>query len=158
MIRFYITSRPRVMPIFFTPFCFNPLANLHHFLIYVFSSILWNNQQMSQRAVKFYFSASPLYMFRAAHTPIIRSTATGTIHSQSQIILVTSSQRSLPGYAGRKLRLYSWWWACVPPETCRVDLQRNKTSLHIVTSVGYSIEYYDARNNKYQVNILSFHL
>jgi hypothetical protein len=32
-----------------------------------------------------------------------------------------------------------------------VDLQRNKTSLHIVTSVGYSIEYYDARNNKYQV-------
>jgi len=28
----------------------------------------------------------------------------------------------------------------VPPETCRVDLQRNKTSLHIVTSVGYSIE------------------
>ena len=50
-----------------------------------------------------------------------------------------------------QLRLYSWWWACVPPETCRVDLQRNKTSLHIVTSVGYSIEYYDARNNKYQV-------
>ena len=37
-------------------------------------SILWNNQQMSQCAVKFYFSASPLYMFRAAHTPIIRST------------------------------------------------------------------------------------
>jgi len=35
-----------------------------------------------------------------------------------------------------------------------VDLQRNKTSLHIVTSVGYSIEYYDARNNKYQVLIL----
>jgi len=32
-----------------------------------------------------------------------------------------------------------------------VDLQRNKTSVHIVTSVGYSIEYYDARNNKYQV-------
>jgi len=32
-----------------------------------------------------------------------------------------------------------------------VDLQRNKTSLHIVTSVGYSIEYYDAWNNKYQV-------
>ena len=38
----------------------------------------------------------------------------------------------------------------MPPETCRVDLQRNKTSLHVVTSVGYSIEYYDARNNKYQ--------
>ena len=38
------------------------------------------------------------------------------------------------------VRLYSWWWACVPPETCRVDLQRNKTSLHIVTYVGYSIE------------------
>jgi len=44
----------------------------------------------------------------------------------------------------------------VPPETCRVDLQRNKTSLHIVTSVGYSIEYYDARNNKYQVDSYSF--
>ena len=28
----------------------------------------------------------------------------------------------------------------MPPETCGVDLQRNKTSLHIVTSVGYSIE------------------
>ena len=41
----------------------------------------------------------------------------------------------------------------MPPEICRVDLQRNKTSLHIVTSVGYSIEYYDARNNKYKVNI-----
>ena len=74
------------------------------------NDILLNNQQMSQCAVKFYFSASPLYMFRAAHTPIIRSI-----------------------------------------ETCRVDLQRNKTSLYIVTSVGYSIEYYDARNNKYQV-------
>ena len=38
-----------------------------------------------------YFFASPLYMFRAAHTPIIRSTiltvstAIGTIHSRSQI-------------------------------------------------------------------------
>ena len=42
---------------------------------------------MSQCAVKFYFSASPPYMFRAAHTPIIRSTiltvskAIGTIHT-----------------------------------------------------------------------------
>ena len=48
-----------------------------------------------------YFSASPLYMFRAAHTPIIRSTivtvstAIVTIHSRSQIVSVTSSQRSL---------------------------------------------------------------
>ena len=40
----------------------------------VHRNILWNNQHMSQCAVKFYFSASPLYMFRAAHTPIIRST------------------------------------------------------------------------------------
>ena len=62
---------------------------------------LCNNQQMSQCAVKFYFSASPLYMFRAAHTPIIRSTtltvstAIGTIHSRSQTVSVTSSQRSL---------------------------------------------------------------
>ena len=42
-----------------------------------------------------YFSASPLYMFRAAHIPIIRSTiltvstAIGTIHSRSQIVSVT---------------------------------------------------------------------
>ena len=48
-----------------------------------------------------YFSASPLYMFRAAHTSIIRSTiltvstAIGTIHSRYQIVSVTSSQRSL---------------------------------------------------------------
>ena len=48
-----------------------------------------------------HFSASPLYMFRAAHMPIIRSTiltvstAVGTIHSRSQIVSVTSSQRSL---------------------------------------------------------------
>ena len=48
-----------------------------------------------------YFSASPLYMFRAVHKPIIRgtiltvSTAIGTIHSRSQIVSVTSSQRSL---------------------------------------------------------------
>jgi hypothetical protein len=67
----------------------------------VHRNILWNNQQISQCAVKFYFSASPLYMFRAAHTPIIRSTiltvstAIGTIHSRSQIVSVTSSQRSL---------------------------------------------------------------
>jgi hypothetical protein len=72
-----------------------------------------------------YFSASPLYMFRAAHTLIIRSTiltvspAIGTIHSRSQIISVTSSQRNL--------------------------------ARHIVASVGYSIEYYDARNNKYKI-------
>ena len=72
-------------------------------------NILWNNQQMSQYAVKFYFSASPLYMFRAAHTPIIRSTiltvstAVGTIHSRSQIVSVTSSQRSLP-------RTSPWSW------------------------------------------------
>ena len=67
----------------------------------VHRNILWNNQQMSQCAGKFYFSASPLYMFRAAHTPSIRSTiltvstAIGTIHSRSQIVSVTSSQRSL---------------------------------------------------------------
>jgi hypothetical protein len=48
-----------------------------------------------------YFSESPLYIFRAAHTPIIGSTiltvstAVGTIHSRSQIVSVTSSQRSL---------------------------------------------------------------
>ena len=48
-----------------------------------------------------YFSASPLYMFRAVHTPIIRSTiltvltAIGTIHSRSQIVSVTSSQRQI---------------------------------------------------------------
>ena len=44
----------------------------------------------------------------------------------------------------------------MPPETCRVDLLRNKTSLHIVTSVGYSIEYYDAWNNKYQLQLHSW--
>ena len=48
-----------------------------------------------------YFSASPRYMFRAAHTPIIRSTiltvstAIGTIHGRSQFVSVTSSQCSL---------------------------------------------------------------
>ena len=46
-----------------------------------------------------YFSASPLYMFRAVHTPIITiltvSTAIGIIHSRSQIVSVTSSQRTL---------------------------------------------------------------
>ena len=53
--------------------------------------LLWNNQQMSQCAVKFYFSAGPLYMFRAAYTPIIRSTiltvstAIGTIHTVRNI-------------------------------------------------------------------------
>ena len=60
-----------------------------------------------------YFPASPLYMFRAAHTSIIRSTiltvstAIGTIHSRSQIVSVTSSQRSL---ARTRLdyELYQW--------------------------------------------------
>ena len=51
-----------------------------------------------------YFSASPLRMFRAAHTPIIRST----------ILTVSTAIGTIP--------------------------------------IGYSIEYYDARNNKYQVN------
>ena len=56
---------------------------------------------MSQCAVNFYFSASPLYMFRVAHTPIIRSTiltvqtAIGTIYSRSLIVSVTSHQRGL---------------------------------------------------------------
>ena len=41
-----------------------------------------------------YFSASPLYMFRAVHTPIIRSTGLtvstviGTIICQAQILCV----------------------------------------------------------------------
>ena len=56
---------------------------------------------MSQYAVKFYFSASPLYMFRAAHKPIIRSTiltvttAIGTIHSRSQATLRGSNRDDL---------------------------------------------------------------
>ena len=60
-----------------------------------------------------YFSASPLHTFRAAHTPVIRSTiltvstAIGTIHSRSPIVSVTSSQRSL---ARTRLdyELYQW--------------------------------------------------
>ena len=58
-----------------------------------------------------YFSARPLYMFRAAHTPIIRSTiltvstAIGTIHSRSQIVSVTSSQRSLARTSPRQATL-----------------------------------------------------
>ena len=43
----------------------------------------WNNQQMQLYAVNFISLLSSLYMFRTAHTPIIRSTtvstATGTI-------------------------------------------------------------------------------
>ena len=50
-----------------------------------------------------YFSASPLYMFRAAHTPIIRSTilnvstAIGTIHSRSQIVDLGPTMNSING-------------------------------------------------------------
>ena len=57
-----------------------------------------------------YFSAGPLYMFWAAHTPIIRSTiltvstAIGTIHSRSQIVSVTSCQRSLARRSRARLR------------------------------------------------------
>jgi hypothetical protein len=56
---------------------------------------------MQLYAMNFIPLISSLYMFRAAHTPIIRSTiltvstAIGTIHSRSQIVSVTSSQRSL---------------------------------------------------------------
>ena len=48
-----------------------------------------------------YFSASPLYMFRAVHTPIIRSTGLtvstviDTIIGQAQIVSGTASQCSL---------------------------------------------------------------
>ena len=57
----------------------------------MYSFILWNDQQMQQCAVSL-FSASPLYMFRALHTPIIRSTGLtvstviGTIIGQAQIV------------------------------------------------------------------------
>ena len=68
----------------------------------VHRNILWNNQQMSQCAVKFYLSASPLYMFRAAHTPIIRSTiltvstAIGTIHTVRNKICTSLGFSSYP--------------------------------------------------------------
>jgi len=42
---------------------------------------------------------------------------------------------------------------CAARNVWRVDLQRNKTSLHIVTSVGYSIDYYDVWNNKYKIHL-----
>ena len=75
----------------FVPNTYSGQMTEHEILVDIYCSvhrnILWNNQQMSQYAVKFYFSASPLYVFRAAHTPIIRSTiltvstAIDTIHT-----------------------------------------------------------------------------
>ena len=43
--------------------------------------ILRNNQQMQLYAVNFIHLLSSLYMFRAAHTPIIRSTKFNCIYS-----------------------------------------------------------------------------
>ena len=45
------------------------------------SLILWNNQQMELYAVNFIPLLSSLYMFRAPHTPIIRSTMFNCIYS-----------------------------------------------------------------------------
>ena len=66
-----------------------------------------------------YFSASPLYMFRAVHTPIIRSTGLTVSTVIGTIIAVIA----------------------------RIEIK-------YVASVGHSIEYYDARNNKYKINRL----
>ena len=41
---------------------------------FVHHNILWNNQQMQLYAVNYITLLSSLYMFRAPHTPIIRST------------------------------------------------------------------------------------
>ena len=43
--------------------------------------ILWNNQQMQLYAVNFIPLPSSLYMFRAPHMPIIRSTMFNGIYS-----------------------------------------------------------------------------
>ena len=44
-------------------------------------NVLWNNQQMQIYAVNFIPLLSSLYMFRAPHTPIIRSTMFNCIYS-----------------------------------------------------------------------------
>ena len=97
-------------------------------------------------------------MFRAVHTPIIRSTGLtvstviGTIIGQAHIVPGTASQCSLvrTRYSltctpddGRVYRTKHVEWTC-----------REINSLHIVASVGHSIEYYNARNNKYKILVL----
>ena len=58
---------------------------LKDFTIYIYFSvhhnILWNNQQMQLYAVNFIPLLSSLYMFRALHTPIIRSKMFNCIYS-----------------------------------------------------------------------------
>ena len=49
--------------------------------VYIIFCILWNNQQMQLYAVNFIPLLGSLYMFRAAHTPIIRSTMFNCIYS-----------------------------------------------------------------------------
>ena len=81
------------------------------------------------------------------------STATGTNHS---IVSATYSQRGLQATLGvsnwddtmvftsgcrYSYKLYSWWWVCKTPETCRVNLAVEKNWLHIAASVGYFIDY-----------------
>ena len=64
--------------------CCSGKANKHYiFYIYcsVHHNILWNNQQMQLYAVNFIPLLGSLYMFRAAHTPIIRSTMFNRIYS-----------------------------------------------------------------------------
>ena len=70
--------------------------------------LLRNNQQMQLYAMNFIPLLSSLYMFRVPHTPTIRSTMFNCINC-------TSGCRY-------SWTLYSWWWACVAPETCRVNL------------------------------------
>ena len=36
-----------------------------------------------------------------------------------------------------KLKLYSWWWMCKTPETCRVNWQSNKIDCKQLHLVGY---------------------
>ena len=67
---------------------------------------------------------SPLYMFRTPHTPIIRSTMFNCIYSHWYNHSIGTDRHSyfLPVWPGTDWTLYSWWWACVAPETCRVNL------------------------------------
>ena len=87
-----------------------------------------------------YYSASSLYMIRVSNTPIIRSTQNCNYSLRySAAISLQRGQASLAKLEGGSCTkymtstggcsysfVYSWWWVCLTPETCRVNLQNNK--------------------------------
>ena len=116
----------------------------------VINEVYWNNQQMQLYAVNFIPLLNSVYMFRAAHTPIIRSTtvstATGTIIGCRRLSRLLVSEGARHWLVDPLRAVY--WSVCPHVEWIK---QRNKNHCIQLHLLVISIEYYAARNNEYKI-------